>query len=128
VPEVSEVTPETIKVRLDWSGVEAGQPQHVNQALASVGAPGPDGVPDGIYLSLGAVLPPPFVDGDEEFRAQLIEKLQASGAKVNIAGSFHLTRRMLNDLIAVLQATAAKYDAAARQVAHDPSGDQGDEP
>jgi hypothetical protein len=91
MPEVNEVAPEQIRVRVDWSAVETGQPQHVNQALASLGPPGTDGMPDGVYVAVGTVLPLPLVDDDAEVRERLVEKLRSSGAKVNIAGSFHMT-------------------------------------
>jgi hypothetical protein len=91
MPEVNEVAPEQIRVRVDWSAVETGQPQHVNQALDSLGPPGTDGMPDGVYVAVGTVLPLPLVDDDAEVRERLVEKLRSSGAKVNIAGSFHMT-------------------------------------
>jgi hypothetical protein len=126
VPEVSEVSPETIRVRVDWSEAEASRPQHVNQALSSIGPPGSDGIPDGVYLTLGTVFPPAITE-DSDARNQLFERLRENGIKVNVAGSFHMTRQMVNDLIAVLQGTAAKYDAAIRQ-AQDPTADQGGKP
>ena len=105
---------EQIRVRLDWSSAETAQAQHVNQLLAQVGSPGSDGIPDGIYLTLGSVPPPAILDGDDDARDRLIEKLASAGAKVNVAGQFHISRRMLDDVIRVLQETAAKHDAAAK--------------
>ncbi len=112
---MTEATPQQVKVRLDWSAAETAQAQHVNQALAQPGSPGSDGMPDGIYVTLGSVSPPAILDdGDADARDRLIAKLIRSGAKVNVAGQFHMSRRMLDDFIRVLQETAAKHDAAAQ--------------
>lgn len=55
------------------------------------------------------------MDADDGFRQQLIEKLTRDGVKVNVLGQYHISRRMLGDLITLLQATAVKYDAAVEQ-------------
>jgi type III secretory pathway component EscU len=124
VEELSEITPEQVKIRLDWSGAETAHAQHVNQALAQVGSPGSDGAPDGIYITMGNAPPPAIIDGGDDARAQ-IERLRAEGLKVNVLGQFHMSRRMLDDLIAVLQATAVKYDAVVRLASHGGKEEQG---
>lgn len=122
---MSEVAPQLVKIRIDWSEAENAQASHVNQAIGQVGPPGSDGMPDGIYVTVGSVAPPPLLEGDDDVRDQLLEKLRTRGAKVNVVSQFHMSRRMLDDLIAVLQTTAAKYDAAAQQVAQGPVAQQG---
>ena len=125
---MSEVVPEVVQVRLDWSGAEAAQAHHVNQALGQVGPPGTDGMPDGIYVTMGIVAPPPLLDGDDDVRDQLLEKLRTSGAKVNVIGQFHMSRQMLDDFVTILQVTAAKYDIAADQAAQLRAEERGGRP
>lgn len=122
---MSEIAPEVVQVRMDWSATEAAQAYHVNQALGQVGPPGSDGMPDGIYVTMGSVAPPPLLDGDDDVREQLLERLKTSGARVNVVCQFHMTRQMLDDLVAVLQTTGAKYDAAAHQAAQGRAEQQG---
>ena len=112
---MSEVTQETIQVRVNWSGIESAQAIHANQALGQVGPQGSDGLPDGIYITMGSVPPPALMDGDDDTRRHLIEKLTREGVKVNVLGQYHISRRMLGDLITLLQTTAANYDAAMQQ-------------
>jgi hypothetical protein len=116
VNDVSEVAaPDLVQVRIDWANIEAAQPLHVNQALGQLGSPGSDGLPDGVYLTMGIIPPPPLVDANPEDQARIIERIKAEGVKVNVAGQFHMSRRMVGDLITLLQTTAAKYDAAVEQ-------------
>jgi len=122
---VSEAAPTLVKIRIDWSGAETAHAYHVNQALGQVGPPGPDGIPDGIYVTMGNVAPPPLLDGDDAAGSELLARLTTHGAKVNVVCQVHMTRRMLDELIAVLQTTAAKHDAAVRQAAHEPAKEKG---
>jgi hypothetical protein len=112
---VSTVAPTLVKVRVDWSEVENARAYHVTQAIGQVGPPGSDGMPDGIYVTLGTIAPPALLDGDAEAVSQALERLTSRGAKVNVVSQVHMSRQMLNDFIGVLQATAAKYDAAVDQ-------------
>ena len=115
--DVSEVASQLVKVRIDWSEAETGQAPHVNQALGQVGPPGTDGMPDGIYVTIGSLAPPPLLEGDDDVRDRLLEKLTTRGAKVTVVSQVHMSRQMLGDFIAILQVTAANYDAAVRHVA-----------
>jgi hypothetical protein len=117
-----------IKLRANWSGVESAQPVHANQAIGQVGPQGSDGLPDGIYITMGSAAPPPLMDGDDAARARLIEKLTTEGLTVNVLGQYHVSRRMLDDFIAVLQSTAAKYDAVVQEAARNLPGAQGGGP
>jgi hypothetical protein len=111
VTDVTEASVQLVNVRLDWSETESAHAEHVNQVLGQVGPPGSDGMPDGIYVTLGSVPPPVLIEGDVA-RAQLLEKITTSGVKINVVGQFHMSRAMLRDFIQVLQTTADKYDAA----------------
>jgi len=122
---VSEVIPELLQLRIDLSAVGAAVPLHANQALSQLGPPGADGQPDGVYLTIGAVAPPPLLDGDPEGQEKLIGQLRITGVKVNVLGQFHMSRAVLGELIAILQASAAKYDAATGLASRDKGDAQG---
>ena len=108
MPDLSEAeAPAAIQLLQDWSATADVTVQHVNQALAQIGLPSQDGVPDGIYLSLGSS-EPPLVFGSEEERQQALETLGT--IKITVHGRFHISRGRLNDLIRVLQTTAEQYD------------------
>jgi hypothetical protein len=115
VEDVSEAHPEQIRVRLDWSAAANAVTQHVNQAIAGIGPPLSNGLPDGIYVTFGSVPPPVLLDDDPEARADAIAKLKAEGTKVNVAAQFHITRQMVDDIIHVLRITADRYDIAVQQ-------------
>lgn len=121
---VTNATPEVLQVRIDWSAVEAARPCHVNQAMGQVGPPGSDGMPDGIFLTMGIVPPPPLMHAQPDIQAQQVERLKVEGVKVNVLGQFHMSRQVLRELITVLQETAAKYDVAVEQ-AHRDTGQNG---
>ncbi|HUY47760.1 MAG TPA: hypothetical protein VMV92_18840 [Streptosporangiaceae bacterium] len=108
---MSGQAPEQVTVRLDWSDVRVTPAQHVNQALGQLGPP-TNGIPDGIYLTLGRVEPEVILD--QEGRASVIEQLKETGAKVGVHGRFHLTRQLVDEVIRILQVTAAQYDTAVR--------------
>jgi hypothetical protein len=113
VTDVTEAGVQLVSVPLDWGETESARAGHVNQALGQIGPPGPDGLPDGIYITMGVVPPPPLIEGDPA-KSKLLEKYVTGGVKVNVVGQFHMSRAMLNDFIEVLRTTAANYDAAAR--------------
>jgi hypothetical protein len=108
---MSTETPQPVVVKLDWSDATAGDAQHVNQVLGQVGPPSGTGVPDGIYVSLGSVAPP-IIPIEEEERRRAIEALLSFPVRVSVHGRIHMSREVLDDVIRVLQATAAQYDAA----------------
>ncbi len=105
-------TQQVMQVRLDWSAAETAQPLHANQIITQVGPQGSDGVPDGVYISFGSA-PPPLLPDDPAEREEVIRRLRDTGVKVNVLGQVHITRRLLEDLIGVLQTTVEKYDIAA---------------
>lgn len=125
VNEVSKVAPELIQVRVKWAETGDARPVHVNQALGQVGPPGSDGLPDGIYVTMGVVPPPPLSDENPDDRDQLLAKLRTEGITVNIAGQFHMSRQMLGDLMTLLQTTADKYDAVLAQAKTGAGGQPG---
>lgn len=104
-----ESAPVPVTVRLDWSEAASVSVQHANQALGQLGTP-VKGIPDGIYLILGSV--EPLVLPDEESRARAVENLEAHGIKVSVQGRFHVSRQAADELIRVLSASIAQYDAA----------------
>ena len=108
---MTEASVQLVSVSLDWSGTESAHAEHVNQVLAQVGPPGPDGMPDGIYVTMGSVPPPALIEGDPS-QARLLEKIRTSGVTVNVLGQFHMSRAMLSDMIRVFQTTVDKYDEA----------------
>jgi len=109
---VNGATQQVVQVRLDWGAVETAQPLHANQVIAQVGPQGSDGQPDGLYISFGSAPPPVFMDEVAQREAAL-DRLREVGVKVNVLTQVHITRQLLGDLIALLQTTAEKYDAAA---------------
>ena len=111
--DVTEASAQQVSVSLDWSDAESARAGHVNQALGQLGPPGPDGLPDGIYITVGVVPPPPLIEGDPA-RGRLLEKYTTAGVKVNLVGQFHMSRAMLNDFIRILHTTAANYDTAVK--------------
>lgn|GEM_PF-2985138 len=113
-----------ISVSLDWSDTESARAGHVNQALGQLGPPGPDGLPDGIYITVGVAPPPPLIEGDPA-RSKLLEKYAAVGVKVNVVSQFHMTRAMLNEFIEMLQTTASAYDAAVKSASPGLSDSEG---
>jgi hypothetical protein len=116
--------PTQVRVRLDWSQTASAAAQHANQVLAQVGTPGGDGLPDGIYITLGSAPPPPVLDDDPQ-RDEFVKQLIEAGVRVNVLGQFHISRQLLSDLISVLQVTAEKYDAALRQATSAKEDDDG---
>jgi hypothetical protein len=104
--------PPQVAVRLDWSDAAAVEPQHIDQLIVQLGLPTVDGIPDGIYVSVGTVPPPLVVVTDEESLRQATETLQG-GLKVHVHGRFHMSRGLLGAIIKALQTTADQYDAAA---------------
>ncbi len=102
-----------VRLRLVWDDAESAQPLHANQALAQLGGALAGGKPDGILLTFGhAPTPTLMADRDPEGTQQRIEQLAATGLKVNVLGQFHFSRALLDELITLLQETAAKYDQA----------------
>lgn len=109
---MSEEVPPQVTVRLDWADAATTSTEHVNQVLAQIGGPtGREGVPDGIYLTFGAVAPP-IIPSDEEGRRLAIQELASGLLKVTVRSKLHMSREIVDELIRVLQTTAAMYDAA----------------
>lgn len=79
--------------------------------MAQVGNPGPDKVPDGIYVSLGNVAPPITPPG---FTAeQAAEELKETTVAIHVHGRFHMSRAVAGKLMRDLQRVTEQYDAAA---------------
>jgi hypothetical protein len=106
---------------VDWTGVAAVPVQHVNQMLAQIGSPAQDGIPDGVYLTLGSA-EPPLVFGNEEDRQRALEDIGA--LRVTVHGRFHISRSQLSDLIQVLEKVAAQHDGLVQGVSPSQVQDQ----
>jgi hypothetical protein len=116
VQNVNVARSRQVLVRLDWSEVEQTPAYHVNQVLAQVGPPSSRGVPDGIYVALGSVAPP-VIPADEDRREARLEELADSVLKVMVHARVQLSREALQELIQVLQTTAAQYDETVKLAA-----------
>jgi hypothetical protein len=125
-PQVSDEPP-LVSVSVDWSEASALNPRHVNQLATQLGGPTPDGIPDGIYLALGEVVPPILAAGDAEKARKLAAELQGTSLTVIPHGRFHLSRSFLDVLMEVLQTTAAQHDSlvSRAEAAKAREGEQG---
>jgi hypothetical protein len=102
-----EEAPITLKV--DWTDVAAAPVQHVNHVMGQVG-PSTAGVPDGIYLTLTSISPPPITSPADQ--AAFVEMLQATGLRAAPGGRFHMSREVAQEVINVLRVSIEQYDAA----------------
>jgi hypothetical protein len=107
-----ETAQDTFALLLDWGEAYDAPRAHVNQFLGQVGVPLADGTPDGVWLVLGSVSPPIVVGADPEARQRQIDALKGT-ARVTVHGRFQMSRARLDELIGVLQETAANYDSAS---------------
>ncbi|WP_440070982.1 hypothetical protein [Streptosporangium sp. OZ121] len=107
-PDLSELS-----VVVDWSTADGVPIEHVNQFIGQPGPPTLSRMPDGVFLLLGSI-PPPVIPNDPEGQRRAIEGLK-NGLKVTVHGRFHLSRERLEELIDVLQQTAANYDTLVEQ-------------
>lgn len=112
-PQVGDLP--LVAVTLDWQDAATVEPLHVNQLMAQIGVPAPNGVPDGIYITLGRVLPPWAGGPDPESQRKALESLQGSTVKVGVQGRFHISRDLVDSFIRVLQNMADQYDAAVQR-------------
>jgi len=104
-----------VPIGVDWTEVNALDARHINQLAIQLGAPTPDGIPDGVYLSVGSITPPIIQAPDAESARRLAQELQGTSLKVVAQGRFHLNRSLVDVLIKLLQTTADQYDNAVRQ-------------
>jgi len=105
---VAEEEIDSFAIPMDWSGAEDLPALAVNQVVAQLG---PSGHAGEITLTLGYASPPIMLDDDPaEIRRQLSE---IKALRVRVVGRFSLTRERMDELIKVLQTTAAKHDLAA---------------
>jgi hypothetical protein len=104
--ETSELPWPTITV--DWGDTTGLPTAHVNQFAVVLGPPAMSGAPDGIYMLLGHLTPPLILGTDQASRIRQLEAQK--NIKVNVHGSFHMSRERLDELIRVLQQMASNYD------------------
>ena len=123
-PEQGSPRTKQASVAVDWAGVSEMPPLHVNQIAAQIGVPTADGMPDGLYLLLGAVAPPLIFGKDEEAQRREIEAV--GSIPVTVHGRFHLSRARLSELIDILVRAAENYDTVAKGLGGAmPSGKEG---
>jgi hypothetical protein len=109
-------------VSLDWAEAAEMDPVHIGQALTQVGNPGSDGVPDGIYVTLGNV--PPVIVPPGSTPQQTAENLRGTAVPVRVSGRFHMNRAMVDKLIHNLQRAAEQYDTLTSRVTAQQKVDQ----
>lgn len=98
----------TLSITVDWGDATGLPTTHVNQFAVVLGPPTMSGAPDGIYMLLGHLSPPLILGTDQASRIREFEAQK--NIKVNVLGSFHLSRERLEELIRILQQTASNYD------------------
>jgi hypothetical protein len=113
-PQVSTDMPQ-VTVSVNWAKIEELEPRHTNQVMGQLGNPGPDGIPDGIYIGLGVITPPVLQAPTPEEARKLAASLQGTSVTVTPHGRFHMSRVFLDAVIKNLQATADQYDNVVAQ-------------
>jgi hypothetical protein len=108
----SQQDPEVLKVPVRWN-LESVPTLFANQFLVTLGPPTSAGVPDGIYLVLGTVAPPPVMGDTPEDRKASATAAARAGVTAEIHGRYFLTRGRLDEVIRALETIRAKYDEAA---------------
>lgn len=108
-----QYVPQQIQLHVSWSAANDIPVAHVNQFATQLGPPAKNGIPDGVYVILGNLVPPIIAGDDAEARQKSIEAVQESGIQVDVYGRYHLSRDRLDDLIEALQAIANAYDVTA---------------
>lgn len=99
-----------VETRAMWADVSTVPVRVATHFAANAGMTSADGVPDGIYLTLGHVQFPLLVGSRDE-----VAKRLAEGLTVSIEGRFLLTRSRLKELIEVLNNVADQYDGLVEQ-------------
>jgi hypothetical protein len=99
-----------LRVSVDWSDAASVPATPLNQFVCQVGAPLRDGRPDGIYLTLGTLIPPLVLGDTPEERQHFIDMAKA-GARVQVHGRYALSRERLDEFIDALQGIANIYDS-----------------
>lgn len=102
-----------IHARADWELVEALPATHANQFACQLGLTSGDmPIPDGIYLGIGATVPPVILG--EEDRQRRAEELKSIA--VQPVCKLFMSRERAVELIGVLQTTVGQYDRALEQI------------
>ena len=104
----------TRQVPLTWP-LEAPAFAMANQFAIQLSA-GPDGLPDGVFLSIGQAAPP-VLTGTPEEQGQFL--MQVSSLPVTLLGRVFLTRLQVDQLSGILAAARQRWDEA---IAAEPEG------
>jgi hypothetical protein len=110
-PEITQ-TDERLAIQTEWGDLDAVPVQVANQFAAGVGVPVADGVPDGVYLTMGHLGLPILLGTPAEVRSQIEAKGRLT---VVVQGRFFLTRARLDELIGVLTKAADQFDSISDQ-------------
>jgi hypothetical protein len=121
--ESDEPTP--VELRVDWGDFDAAGVLPSNQFVAQLGLATKDGVPDGVYVTFGHVVPPVLLGPSNEDIRKQIEDLGGRRV-VQIQGSYLLTRGRLTELIEVLQTAARQYDSLVERRSRSGSTEEAD--
>jgi hypothetical protein len=108
-------TRQTIEVRLRWPQ-DTGVMAAANQFAAQL-APGTDGRPEAVLVTVGQATPPLVAGTPEEQKAQMSE---IDHVDVRILSRFSLTRGQLEQLLSVLSTSLQQWDQIGDQ-----AGEQG---
>jgi hypothetical protein len=108
----SQQDAEVVAVPVRWN-LESVPTLFANQFVATLGPPTAGGVPDGIYLVLGAVAPPIIIGDTPEARKAYVQAAMRDGLTVEVHGRYVLSRERLDEVITALETIRDKYDEAA---------------
>lgn len=95
-------------VGVRWDGLDALPVEFVNMFAVQLGPPaGESGVPDGIYMLLGAAPPPLLVGSTEEINAQVAA---IDAVSVRPAGRYVMSREHAENLRNFIDSQIRVYD------------------
>jgi len=97
---------ETVSIPLVWEEADDRSVVFANQFLIQH-------QPDEFVLTVGQLVPPPLLGTDEEKREQLA---RVSYVPIRVIGRYGLTRRRIEELIAVLQENLERHDAMVKKL------------
>ncbi|MFL6060644.1 MAG: hypothetical protein ACJ72E_05390 [Marmoricola sp.] len=98
-----------------WAGIDEFPAQLSNQALSQVGLP-VGGVPDGIYLTFGAVTPPAIYGSTPEVKQQQLASYDGK-LQVRPVARVRVSREHAEELVKILNTVIGQYDEAVEAYA-----------
>jgi len=110
-----------VNLKVDWTDVAAAPVQHVNHVMGQIGT-AMAGVPDGIYLTLASISPPPIASLEDQ--AAFLATLKTTGLRAVPGGRFHMSREMAEQTINVLRFSIEQYDSAVQTLRQKDAGEE----